>query len=398
MGSLLEGIKRLEDLSVDGKRVFCRADLNVPLADGIIQDDTRIQAVLPTARWLLEHGARLILASHLGRPKGKVVESLSLEPVAARLAELLDMDVAFTHDTVGDGPAKVVADSRAGQVVVLENLRFHSGETKNDPEFAKQLASLCDVYVNDAFGTAHRAHASTVGMVGLVRDRGAGRLMVRELEFFGKLLLEPARPFLAILGGAKVSDKIGVIRSLLDRVDRLVIGGAMANTFLAAQGKDMGKSLVERDKFTVAREVMDAARARGVEILLPKDLVVAESLDAPSGKVVAGDSVPAEEMALDIGPETLSYFSGLAAGAGTIFWNGPMGVFERTPFSEGTTGLAKAVAASDALSVVGGGDSVSAIHKAGVADRISHISTGGGASLEVMEGKELPGIAALRQE
>ncbi len=396
MASLMEGIKRLEDLSVEGKRVFCRGDLNVPLADGVIQDETRIQALLPTLRWLLEHGARVVVASHLGRPKGKVVPELSLEPVAARLAELLETDVAFTHDTVGDGPMKVVADTRPGQIVVLENLRFNPGETKNDPEFAKSLAALCDVYVNDAFGTAHRAHASTVGMVSLVRERGAGRLMFRELEFFGKLLEDPARPFLAILGGAKVSDKIGVIRSLLDRVDRLVIGGAMANTFLAAQGKDMGKSLVERDKLTVARDVLDAAKARGVDLVLPEDLVVADSLDAPSGTVVMVDEVPADAMALDIGPDTAEKYASLVSAAQTIFWNGPMGVFEKEPFSMGTTSLAKAVALADALSVVGGGDSVSAIHKAGVADGVTHISTGGGASLEMMEGKELPGIVALR--
>ncbi|MCD6499965.1 MAG: phosphoglycerate kinase [Deltaproteobacteria bacterium] len=395
---MLENIRRLDDLPVEGRRVFCRLDLNVPLRDGKVGDETRIRAALPTIRYLIDMGARVVVASHLGRPKGKVVESLTLEPVAAILAELLDQDVAFIPETVGDTATKVVSDLRSGGIAVLENLRFNVGETKNDADFSKQLAALADVYVNDAFGTAHRAHASTVGMVSLVADRGAGRLMFKELEFFGRLLQEPERPFVAVLGGAKVSDKIGVLKSLLNRVDRLLIGGAMANTFLAAKGAAMGASLVERDKLVVARELLAAAEARDVGILLPQDLVVGADPDAVSGRTVAWDEVPGDAMALDIGPATVDAFGAVVTGARTLFWNGPMGVFENDAFAVGTTEIARLVADSDALSVVGGGDSVAAINKAQVADRISHISTGGGASLEMMEGKTLPGVAALMDQ
>jgi len=392
---MLENIRRLEDLPVEGRRVFCRLDLNVPLRDGKVGDETRIRAALPTIRYLIDVGARVVVASHLGRPKGKVVESLTLEPVAAVLAELLDQDVAFIPETVGDTATKVVSDLRSGDIAVLENLRFNAGETKNDADFAKQLAALADVYVNDAFGTAHRAHASTVAMVNLVADRGAGRLMFKELEFFGRLLEAPERPFVAVLGGAKVSDKIGVLKSLLDRVDHLLIGGAMANTFLAAKGAAMGASVVERDKLVVARELLAAAEARKVGVLLPQDLVVGAGLDAVSGRTVAWDEVPGDAMALDIGPATVDAFGSVVTGAKTLFWNGPMGVFENDAFAVATTEIARLVADSGALSVVGGGDSVAAINKAHVADRISHISTGGGASLEMMEGKTLPGVAAL---
>ncbi len=393
---MFDGIARLEDLPVDGRRVFCRLDLNVPLEEGRFRDDTRIRAALPTLRHLVENGARVVAASHLGRPKGQYRPELSLEPVAARLAELLDREVIFSHETVGDGPKKQVGDLKPGQIMLLENLRFHPGETANDPEFARELAALADVYVNDAFGTAHRAHASTVGMVSLVEHKGAGRLMFRELEFFGKLLTAPERPFVAILGGAKVSDKIGVVRNLLRLVDVLLVGGAMANTFLAARGVDMGASKVERDKLAVAREVLQAAEARGVTLVLPEDVVVAESLEAPSGRTVSVKDVDEGDMALDIGPATVERFRQEIARARTIFWNGPMGVFESEPFAAGTVAVARAVADSPAMSVVGGGDSVAAVNAAGVADGIDHISTGGGASLELMEGKELPGIAALK--
>jgi len=328
---MLENIRRLDDLPVEGRRVFCRLDLNVPLRDGKVGDETRIRAALPTIRYLIDMGARVVVASHLGRPKGKVVESLTLEPVAAILAELLDQDVAFIPETVGDTATKVVSDLRSGGIAVLENLRFNVGETKNDADFSKQLAALADVYVNDAFGTAHRAHASTVGMVSLVADRGAGRLMFKELEFFGRLLQEPERPFVAVLGGAKVSDKIGVLKSLLNRVDRLLIGGAMANTFLAAKGAAMGASLVERDKLVVARELLAAAEARDVGILLPQDLVVGADPDAVSGRTVAWDEVPGDAMALDIGPATVDAFGAVVTGARTLFWNGPMGSSKMMP-------------------------------------------------------------------
>ena len=389
-------IRKIDDLDVKGKRVFCRLDLNVPLTDdGRVSDDTRIQAALPTLKHLMGQGAKVIAASHLGRPKGKVVDDLRMEPVGARLAELLECDVKCTDDSVGDGVKKVVSDLRDGELVLLENLRFHPEEKKNDPDHCKKLAELCDLYVNDAFGTAHRAHASTAGLPALMEERAAGRLMFKEITFFTKLLESPKTPFVAVLGGAKVSDKIGVIKSLLDRVNVLLIGGAMANTFLAARGGAMGSSLVERDKLDVARDIMKAADARSVEVLVPTDLVVASGLDAPSGDVVEADAVPADGMALDIGPETCKAFEGRLEDAATVFWNGPMGVFERDAFAKGTVAVAKAVASSQALSVVGGGDSVAAIKKAGVSEKISHISTGGGASLEMMEGKTLPGIAAL---
>jgi len=390
-------IRKLEELPVEGKRVFIRVDFNVPLTDSRkVADDARIQAALPTIRHCLERGARVVLASHLGRPKGKVVPELSLEPVAAHLAGLLDQEVVLADEPVGDGARKVVADVRDGHVAMLENLRFAPGEEKNDEQFAKQLAGYADVYVNDAFGTAHRAHASTAGMVPMIADRGAGFLMMREIEFLSKLLGEVDRPYLAILGGAKVSDKIQVLESLLERVNTIMIGGAMANTFLVARGADMGKSRVEEAKLAVARNFLRKAAERNVIVRLPTDVVCAADLDAEIGRPMRIGDIPPDLMALDIGPESTTAFAETIGEARTIFWNGPMGVFEKRPFAAGTMAVANAIADNRrALSVVGGGDSVAAVSAAGVEDKISHVSTGGGASLEFIQGIELPGIAAL---
>jgi phosphoglycerate kinase len=391
------GIPHVQDLAVEGKRVFVRVDLNVPLTkDRQVADDARIVAVLPTVRHLVERDARIVLASHLGRPDGQVKPELSLEPVAARLAELLDRDVVLADEPVGDGARKVVSDLRDGQIALLENLRFDPGEEANDEALARTLASYCDVYVNDAFGTAHRAHASTVGMVKFVADKGAGFVMAKELEFLSRLLGEVERPYLAVLGGAKVSDKIEVLDALLDRVNAIVIGGAMANTFLEAQGKTLGKSRVEKDKLPVARNFLRKASERGVTVHLPGDVVVAEGLDAAAGRAVAIDAVPADQMALDIGPATIEIYRKAVLQARTVFWNGPMGVFEKAPFAAGTVAVARAMADNRlALTVVGGGDSAAAVAQAGVADRVSHVSTGGGAALEMIQGLELPGVTAL---
>jgi len=390
-------VRSIEELAIEGKRVFLRADLNVPLTpERKVADDSRIQAVLPTLRHCVERGARTVLASHLGRPKGEPNPALSLEPVAARLAEILDLDVVLADEPVGDGARKVVSDVRDGQIALLENLRFNPGETKNDENFARALASYADVYVNDAFGTAHRAHASTVGMVELMGERGAGFLMLKEIEFLSKLLGEVDRPYVAVLGGAKVSGKIDVLEALLDRVDAIVIGGAMANTFLSATGKEVGKSKVEADKLAIARNFLRKASERGVKVHLPIDVVAAESLDADAGRPTAVDAIGANLMALDVGPKTAAEFAAEIEAARTIFWNGPMGVFEKPPFAKGTLSVAEAIAGNRrALSVVGGGDSAAAVVQAGVADSISHVSTGGGASLEFVQGVKLPGIAAL---
>ena len=390
-------IKTISELDISGRRVFIRVDFNVPFnASGAVSDDTRIRESLPTIKHAIEKGARVVLASHLGRPKGKPDKKYSLEPVAARLAELIGADVALTDEPVGDGARKVVNDLHAGAVALLENLRFHAEEEQDDPEFAAKLASYADVYVNDAFGTAHRAHASTAGIAKLVGDKGIGLLMEREVKFLGRLLGEVERPFVAIIGGAKVSDKIGVLENLLARVDQLLIGGAMANTFLKAKGGKMGRSLVEDDKLAIARAFLKKAEDANVDVLLPRDVIAAAGTKSDSGRVMQGMAVPDDLAALDIGPDTARGFADAIARAKTIFWNGPMGVFESEPFAAGTLAVAQAVAsARGALSVVGGGDSVAAVQKSGLADKISHISTGGGASLEFLEGKKLPGLAAL---
>jgi phosphoglycerate kinase len=390
-------IKSVKELAVEGKRVFVRVDFNVPLTPArSVADDARIRAAMPTIQHLVDRGARIVLGSHLGRPKGGPDPSSSLEPVGARLAELLGKDVLLADEPAGDGARKVVSDLRDGQVALLENLRWNPGEEQNDDGLARTLASYCDVYVNDAFGTAHRAHASTAGMVKYVAEKGAGLLMIKEIEFLSRLLGEVERPYVAVIGGAKVSDKIAVLESLAGRVNRMLIGGAMANTFLRAQGKALGRSKVEEDKLPLARSFLKKAEEKGVAVLLPRDVVVAATLDDAAGKVVSVDAVPDGLMALDIGPETSRGFADELSKARTIFWNGPMGVFEKKPFAAGTMSVAHAVAANKrALSVVGGGDSAAAIEEAGVADQISHLSTGGGASLEFIEGKTLPGIAAL---
>lgn len=393
------GLKRFEDLETAEKRVFVRVDFNCPLKEGKVADDSRIRAAIPTIKALLAKDARLVLASHLGRPKGKVVKEMSLAPVGEKLSELLGgMDIFLTDDCVGDGAKKVVTDLRPGQVALLENLRFHKEETDNDEAFSRKLASLCDVYVNDAFGAAHRAHASVEGITRFAPEKAMGLLLRREVDFLTRLLQNPEKPFLAILGGAKVSDKIGVIKHLLDRVDQIVIGGAMAYTFLEAQGFSMGQSLVEKDQVETALRILEAAKARHVKLLLPIDHVAAEAdTDASPTSLVGSDGFPAGLKGLDIGPASVKLFAETIATARTIFWNGPMGRFEVKPFAAGTMEIARAVAANPGTTVVGGGDSVAAINRAGVADQISHISTGGGASLEFMEGKVLPGVAALSE-
>lgn len=394
----------LDDLDVDNRRVLVRVDFNVPLSKTrTVRDDTRIRETLPTLRTLRERGAKLVVCSHLGRPEGRGFEAdYSMEPVGARLAELLGIDVKLADEVVGDGVTKLVADTRAGEVVLLENLRFEAGETKNDPKLSAGLAALCDAYVNDAFGASHRAHASVVGVPGLVAAKAAGRLLEAELHALSRLVEAPVRPFVAIVGGAKVSDKLGVLVALVERLvagDTLVIGGAMANTFLAAQGHSLGASLMEADRFKDAERVLAKAAARDVVVVLPSDLRVATSLEATEARVVSvAYELAANERALDIGPATAERCAGIIAKAGMVLWNGPMGLFENPAFAAGTLAVARAVADSPGFTVVGGGDSVAAVQQAGVADRIKHVSTGGGASLEYLEGKTLPGVAALLRE
>jgi phosphoglycerate kinase len=390
-------IKTISELDIAGRRLFIRVDFNVPLTPaGGVADDTRVRESLPTIKHALEKGARIVLASHLGRPSGKPDKKYSLEPVGARLAELLGVEVMLTDEPVGDGARKVVNDLHAGGVALLENLRFSPAEEANDEAFARALASYADVYVNDAFGTAHRAHASTAGIAKLVSAKGMGLLMEREVKFLGRLLGDVERPFVAIIGGAKVSDKIAVLENLLGRVNQLLIGGAMANTFLKAKGGRLGRSLVEDDKLALARSFLKKAEAANVDVLLPRDVVAAAGIKAESGRVTQSMEVPEDLAALDIGPETARGFADAIARAKTVFWNGPMGVFESDAFAAGTLAVARAIAnTKGVLSVVGGGDSVAAVHKSGVADKITHISTGGGASLEFLEGKKLPGLAAL---
>jgi phosphoglycerate kinase len=390
--------KTIRDLQIRGRRVFVRVDFNVPLKNGVIGDDTRIRASMPTVRFALEGGAAcVVLASHLGRPKGKPNPDFSLRPVAARVSELLGCPVAFADDCVGPAAEQVVARAPAGGVVLLENLRFHPEEEKDDQAFARQLASLADVYVNDAFGAAHRAHASVHAIVPLVAEAGAGLLMESELRYLGEAVGSPARPYVAILGGAKVSDKIEVIENLIGKVDRLIIGGAMAYTFFKAMGRPVGSSLVEDDKRDVARDVMARAHTRGVALLLPEDHVVAPRLDAsaPTEVLAVDDPAIGPRMGVDIGPRTVQSYQAALRDARTVVWNGPMGVFEIDAFALGTIAVAHAVADVQGTTIVGGGDSIAAVKKAGVADRITHISTGGGASLEFLSGGTLPGVAIL---
>jgi phosphoglycerate kinase len=390
--------RSIKDLNLAGKRVFIRVDFNVPIKNGAIGDDTRIRASLPTIKYALEQGATLILASHLGRPKGKPNPEFSLKPVARRLEELLGRPVEFAEDSIGP-PAKAAIDraAKGSHVVLLENLRFHAEEEKNDSGFATQLADLADVYVNDAFGSAHRAHASTEGIVHHIKESAAGLLMAAEVQYLGKILEHPDRPFVAVLGGAKVSDKLEVIQNLVPRVDALLIGGAMAYTFFKAQGKPVGKSLVEEDLLDAARQVQEQARARNLRFELPSDHVVAPRLEAgaPAETLDVGDAAIGDRMGLDIGPKTIARYREVIAGAKTVTWNGPMGVFEIDAFAQGTIAVAKAVADVDGTTVIGGGDSIAAVAKAGVTDRITHISTGGGASLEFLGGRKLPGVVAL---
>jgi len=395
----LAGITTIKDLPIENKRVFIRVDFNVPLEDGKITDDARIVEALPTIKHAMERGARVILASHLGRPKKGPDPSLSLEPCGARLAELLGVEVHLPDDCIGDAAKKVVFDLRAGQVCLLENLRFHPEEEKDDEGFAQKLAELCDVYVDDAFGAVHRAHASVHALPKMMRERGCGFLLEKEIAALGKIVTNPDKPFVAVLGGAKVSDKIAVLESLLEKVDALVIGGAMANTFLAAKGVDVKASKIEGDKLPLARTILEKAQAKKVEIALPVDVVVAQSIEASEGKAVDVTAIPDGHMALDIGPKTVEAFAKHVTDAKSVFWNGPMGLFEKAPFANGTFSVAKAMAASRAFTVVGGGDSAAAVKEAGaeIAKKMSHISTGGGASLELIEGKKLPGIEILRR-
>lgn len=391
--------KSIRDVDLKGKRVFCRVDFNVPMKEGKITDETRIRAALPTIQYLVEQGAKVILASHLGRPKGQVVEEMRLTPVATRLGELLGKDVKKADEAFGPAVQEMVAAMNEGDVLVLENVRFYAGEEKNDAELAKEFAALADIFVNDAFGAAHRAHASTAGIADYL-PAVSGFLMEKELEVLGKALSNPDRPFTAIIGGAKVKDKIGVIRHLLDKVDNLIIGGGLAYTFVKAQGHEIGKSLCEDDKIELAKEFMQLAKEKGVNFYMPVDCVVADDFsETANKKVVDVDSIPADWEGLDIGPKTSAIYADVIKNSKLVVWNGPMGVFEMAPYAEGTKAVGQALAdAEGTYSVIGGGDSAAAVEKFGMADKMSHISTGGGASLEFMEGKELPGVVCLNDK
>jgi phosphoglycerate kinase len=392
----MSAVRTLNDLDVAGRTVFVRVDFNVPLEGSKVTDDTSIRAAIPTIKTIMERGGRVVLASHLGRPKGKRKPEFSIEPAALRLAELMGVEVLLADDCIGDGAKKVVTDLRDNQVAVLENLRFHPEEEADDELFARELAKLAEVYVNDAFGCSHRAHASVHALPKLMPQRAAGLLVVKEVAALEKLRQGAEHPFVAVLGGAKVSDKIEVIEALMERVDELLIGGAMANTFLAAQGHNLGKSRIEEDKLPLARTLLQKAEAKGVKILLPVDVVVAESLQAERGRATDIGVIRAEEMALDIGPRSIAAYGERLRRAKTVFWNGPMGLFENPAFAEGSFGVARAMADCSGFTVVGGGDSVAAANAAGLADRYTHVSTGGGASLELIEGKKLPGVEVLR--
>jgi len=388
--------KSIKDIDVKGKRVFCRVDFNVPMSEGKVTDDTRIKAALPTIQYLSDQGAIVILASHLGRPKGEVKEDLRLTPVATRLSELLNKKVEKADEAFGENVKEQISNLQEGHIILLENVRFYPGEEKNDPELAKAFAELADVYVNDAFGAAHRAHASTEGIAKFLPS-AAGFLMDKELEVLGKALSNPERPFTAIIGGAKVKDKIGVIDNLLEKVDNLIIGGGLAYTFIKAQGHEVGKSLLEEDKLDLANSFIAKAKEKGVNFYMPFDVVIADdfSVDANT-KIVSIEEIPSDWEALDIGPKTRETYKKVIQESKLVIWNGPMGVFELEPFANGTKAIAEALAeAKDTYSVIGGGDSAAAVEQFGLADQMSHISTGGGASLEFMEGKVLPGVAAL---
>lgn len=386
----------IKDLAVKGKRVLVRVDFNVPVDDnGQITDDRRIQAALPTINYLAEQGAKVILVSHFGRPKG-VDEKYRMDTIAQRLRELSGRKVMKVNDCIGEEPQKAVAAMAEGDILLLENVRFYKEETANDPEFARQLAAVADLYVNDAFGTAHRAHASTAGVTAYLKPAVAGFLIEKELAIMGKAITDPERPFVAILGGAKVADKLGVITNLLNKVDTLIIGGGMAYTFLKAKGLEIGKSLLDAEKIDFAREMIAQAEAKGVQLLLPVDVVVTDDFKNPTmHKTVPADAIPADLQGVDIGPETIKQFTAAIKAAKTVVWNGPMGVFENPTFAVGTNAIAQAMAEADATTIVGGGDSAAAVEQLGYADKMTHVSTGGGASLEFLEGIELPGVAAL---
>ncbi|WP_211061904.1 phosphoglycerate kinase [Heyndrickxia faecalis] len=391
--------KSIKDVELQGKRVFCRVDFNVPLKDGNVTDDTRIRAALPTIKYLVENGAKVILASHLGRPKGQVVEELRLTPVAKRLSELLGKDVKKANEAYGESVKAEISKMNNGDVLLLENVRFYPGEEKNDPELAKEFASLAELYVNDAFGAAHRAHASTEGIAHHL-PAVSGFLMQKELDVLGKALSNPERPFTAIIGGAKVKDKIGVIDNLLDKVDNLIIGGGLAYTFVKAQGHEIGKSLLEEDKIDLAKSFMAKAKEKGVNFYMPVDAIVADEFsETANKKEVAIEEIPADWQALDIGPKTVELYAKVIKESKLVIWNGPMGVFEMDAYANGTKGVAEALAAATGTySIIGGGDSAAAVEKFHLAEKMDHISTGGGASLEFMEGKTLPGVAALNDK